>query len=188
MMLIILGSLLTVLSVLPYMIEIIQGKTKPRIVSWFIWTVLTSIAATAALVEHQYATAVLLSSAAIETTLIVVIGWKNGNKKIEKLDVYCLLGAIVGIMFWIIFNSPAIAVVATILIDLIGGIPTLVHSWKRPAEETWFTFMLASLGAVCTLLVINDWRISSFAYPLYLVVVNAEFMSVIIIRRHVLSK
>jgi hypothetical protein len=183
---IILSSVLTIIAVIPYIIEVVQKKTKPRIVSWFVWSVITCIAAVAALVDHQYSTAILLFSAVVETMAVVLIGWKNGDKIIDRLDVICFIGALIGIILWMVFNSPAIAVIAMMIIDLIGGIPTLVHCWKNPDEETWITYALAMFGAVCTLLIINSWIITSFAYPLYLALVNLEFTLVILIRGRIL--
>jgi hypothetical protein len=178
--LVILSVVFTVVGVVPYIYEVVKGKTKPRVVSWLTWSVLTTIACVAAFVDGQYPTAILLLFASLETLAIVILGWHLGDKKAEGLDVICLSGAGVGIILWHVFDSPAIAVIATIVIDLVGGIPTLVHSWKKPFEETWSTFFMAFLGASCTLLVISDWRITAFAYPLYLVIINLLFSVVII--------
>lgn len=174
-------------SVFPYLIGVFKGKLKPRITSWFIWCLLTGIASAAAFSEHQYPTAFLLLSSFLGTLLIVIFGWKHGDRKIDRLDIVCLIGALVGIILWAVFNSPAIAVLVTITIDLVGGIPTLVHSWKKPGEESWATFLLSFLGAAFTLFVIKDWQITAFAFPLYLVSVNMWFAMVIIIRRHILA-
>jgi uncharacterized membrane protein YeaQ/YmgE (transglycosylase-associated protein family) len=81
-------------------------------------------------------------------------------------------------VLWQVFNAPEIAIIATILIDLVGGIPTLVHAWKKPHEETAITFFLAFLGAVCTLAVVAEWTITSVAYPIYLVIINLAFFAV----------
>jgi hypothetical protein len=51
------GTSLTTASVVPYIKDIIHGKTKPRIVSWAIWTVLLGIAAIVSFQERQMASA-----------------------------------------------------------------------------------------------------------------------------------
>lgn len=178
-----LSSILTVAAVIPYLIEVIKGTTKPRVVSWFVWSLLTSIACAAAFVDGQYPTGILLLFASLETLSVVILGWKHGDKKIERLDIICLIGALVGLVLWLVFDSPAVAVVAMVAIDLLGGIPTLVHSWKKPHEETAITFFLSFLGATCILFLMTDWRITAFAYPLYLVVANFVFTVVIVARK-----
>lgn len=177
---IILSSVLTIASTIPYLVEIVRGKTKPRVVSWLTWSVLTAIAGLASFSDGQYPAAILMLFATIETLLIVILGWKHGDRKVERTDVICLIGAAVGIVLWQIFNSPAIAVIATITIDLVGGIPTILHSWKKPHEETWITFFLAMLGGVFTVLAIDAWTVTSVAYPLYLVIINFTYVAILL--------
>jgi len=183
--LIALSVLFTLSGIIPYIIQVVRGNTKPRVASWLTWSVLTAIACAASLVEKQYPTAILLFFASLETLSVVVLGWKYGDKKFERLDIICLLGALVGLILWQLFNSPAIAVIATITIDMLGGIPSLVHSWRKPYEETWITFFVSALGALCTLFALTDWRVTSFAYPIYLVCINTVFSTVIVVRQRV---
>lgn len=185
--LVILSSILTIAAAIPYIIDVVSKKTKPRIVSWLIWSTLLGISCAAAFVEQQYTTAILLLLTFLSTLAVALLGWKHGDKKIERLDAVCLAGAIVGIILWWVFNSPSLAVIASIAIDLTGGIPTLVHAWKKPGEETWVTFVLYFLGAVCTLLTVSNWRITAFAYPLFLVIINLAFASVVLVRRRMIT-
>ncbi len=131
-LLIIASSILTVGSVLPYIMDIIRGKTKPRVVSWFTWTLLTGVAFAAAFADKEYPTAILLFFASLATLLVVILGWKHGDRKFERLDLLCQLGVVLGLVLWFIFDSPWVAVLAVVAIDLVGAIPTLIHSWVKP--------------------------------------------------------
>lgn len=186
--LVVISSILTLVSVIPYLIDIVKGRTKPRVVSWFVWSLLTGISFAASLTEHQYPTAALMFCSVLATMAIVVLGWKNGDKKINRLDIFCFIGVVIGIIFWVIFNSPSIAVVAMIAIDFIGGIPTQVHAWEKPQEETMKTFVLGLIGSLLTLMTVTNWQITAFAYPLFLVIININFVLLISIRRLVLKK
>lgn len=181
--LLILSGIITICAVIPYIIEIKQGKNKPRIVSWFVWTVITGISALASLSDHQYATAFLLFSASVETMIVVILGFKKGDRKFDKLDITCFSLAMIGVILWQVFDSPEIAVIMTVLADFTGGLPSLVHSWKKPNEETAITYFLSGLGAVCTLFIITNWDITASAYPIFLVTINIAFTSVIIFRK-----
>ena len=186
---IILSSVLTFIAVIPYLVDIVRKKTKPRIVTWIIWSLITIISAVASLVDGQYATSILLFSLSIETFSVVLLGWKHSDKKIERLDVFCFAGAMIGLILWLIFNSPALAVIATVMVDFIGGLPTLVHCWKKPDEETAVTYFIASIGALCTLIIVIDWQITSVAYPMFIFMINLIFAAVIVFRkRHLKTK
>ena len=188
LILIILGSLITLSAVIPYIIEIIKGTTKPRVVSWFVWTVLTGLGTAAAIAEGQWLTSILLGTAAFETLLVVILGFRHGDRRFERLDIVCLVGAVVGIILWQLFDSPAIGALAAVTLDLVGGIPTLVHSWKKPHEETWITFFISAVGSSLALFVITDWRVTASAYPIYLVTINALFTVVLLTRGKVVPK
>lgn len=181
--LVILSSCFFIAGILPYLVGVVRKQVKPRIVTWFIWTLLAAISLLAAIAERQYTTIILLSCSAISTALVVILGWKYGNKKIERLDVFCLIGAVVGLILWQVFNSPAVAVMASIVIDVIGAIPTIIHAWKKPGEEAWLSFFLSFMGAFCTLLTLENYNITAFAYPMYLFCSNLIFSIIIISRR-----
>ena len=180
--LIVLSSILTLGCALPYVVEIIRGKTKPRIVSWFTWSLLSGIACVASFTDKEYATGILMIFATIETLLIVALGFKHGDRHIERFDIICQIAALVGIVLWLIFNSPAIAVIAAVTIDLIGALPTFKHAWQKPYEETAITFVMAAMGAFCTLLVVRDWKITAILYPAYILLVNASQGTIILLR------
>jgi heme O synthase-like polyprenyltransferase len=181
--LIVISSVVTVASVMPYLLDILKGKTKPRVVSWFTWSVLTAIASAASLADHQYASAVLTLCATIETAMVVTLGIvKSGDRTLEKFDIYCLSGAVVGLLLWLLFNSPAIAVAASVIIDFVGMLPTIKHTWQKPHEETRLTFVLASIGGLCTVFAASDHRITAVAYPVYIVFANALLAAIIIVR------
>ena len=91
----------------------------------------------------------------------------------------CQVGALAGLVLWLVFNSPSVAVIATVTIDAIGVIPTFKHSWLKPHEETWSTFALSSLGGFCTVLAVDQWVVTAVAYPLYIVIANL-FLAVVI--------
>ncbi|HSX45215.1 MAG TPA: hypothetical protein VLF39_03890 [Candidatus Saccharimonadales bacterium] len=181
--LIILSSIITISATLPYIVDILKRKTKPRVVSWFTWALLGGISAAASLSDHQYAAGILSLSASVECLAVVILGLKYGNKEFALFDIACQFGAIVGLILWFIFNSPAIAVLASITIDLIGSMPTLKHAWQRPYEETWITFALSGLGAVFASFAATSTRITAIASPLYLIVINLIF-TVVLLSRH----
>lgn len=167
-----LSSILTICSTIPYVIEIIKGKVKPRVVSWFTWSLLTGIAGAASLSDKQYPAAILMFFATTETAVIVLLGLRFGERKFTRLDTFCQSGAILGLALWLLFNTPAVAVVATVAIDLIGAVPTIKHSWERPFEEAALTFFLGMAGALCTVLSAGNWKITAVAYPVYIVFIN----------------
>lgn len=180
--------IITAVGTIPYIVDVIRNKTKPRIVSWAVWCVLTAIAGLASLADQQYPAALLMLVATLETLAVVILGYRHGDRTFEKLDVVCFIGAIVGLLLWWISGSPAVAVIITVVIDLVGAVPSIVHSWKKPYEETWIAFLCSSLGGLATMLATNVWTITAVLYPLYIFVINVIFVVVIVSRRNSIER
>jgi hypothetical protein len=184
-LLIILSTLTTICATLPYIFDILKHKTKPRVVSWFTWTILTAISAAASFSDHQYAAGILSLSASVECFTVVILGLKYGEKEFTAFDIACQIGALVGLLLWYLFNSPAIAIIASIIIDLIASLPTIKHAWDKPAEETWITFALSGTGAMFTVFAATSTKITALANPIYLVIINFTITAILITRHKV---
>lgn len=178
-----LSVILTLAAVIPYARDILKGKTKPNITSWITWTLLTAVATAAEIAAHEYTTAILTSAAVLETAIIVVLGLRYGYVKYTKFDVFCQTGALSGFVLWYFFNSPAIAVIAAVSIDLLGSLPTVRHSWLNPFEETWITFAMSGLGGLMTVLALSSFNPTNLSYPAYIVGMNVIIAGTILIRR-----
>lgn len=185
---IVISTILTLGCIVPYVLDILKKKTKPRVVSWFTWSLLSAIAGAASLSDHQYAAAALSFSATTETMIVVVLGLKYGERDFGWFDIACQVGAIVGMILWFVFNSPAIAVVASVGIDFIAALPTLKHSWEKPAEETWVTFFLAGTAAVFTIFAATSARITALANPIYILLINYVTTAIILYRTKLADK
>ncbi|HSX35780.1 MAG TPA: hypothetical protein VLH84_02490 [Patescibacteria group bacterium] len=179
----IVGGLIVILSGIPYVIDTIKGKTRPNVVSWLTWTILITIGAFAALAAHETKTAIITSGDAIQAGIILLLGLKYGYAKFSLFDGVCLIGAILGLVLWRIFDSPTTAIIATIVIDLIAALPTYRHSWLKPDEETWQTYSVSSLGAAVGLASLTSFSVDSLAYPVYLFLLGVTLAATIIFRR-----
>jgi hypothetical protein len=177
------SSILTIGCIIPYLVDIVRGKTKPRIVTWFTWSLLSAITSAAAFSDGQYPAAILTAFGSLATLLVVLLGWKHGDRKFERLDIVCQVGALIGLALWFLFDSPALAVIATTTIDLIGAIPTVYHSWKRPYEETWITFFISGIAGLLTLFAAGNWQVTSVLAPAYYFLFNTTLAAIIILRQ-----
>ncbi|HLB66808.1 MAG TPA: hypothetical protein VJJ78_04440 [Candidatus Saccharimonadales bacterium] len=178
----VLAGAVTIGSVVPYIRNIIKGTTKPNIVSWITWTMLTGVATIAEIAAGEYRTAIFTGTAVIETLLIVLLGIKYGHTKYTAFDVVCQAGALFGFVLWAIFNSPAAAVIFAVTIDLVGALPTIRHSWLKPGEETWITYGMAGLGGLLAIFALTEFNWTSLTYAVYVVFINC-LLSIILVTR-----
>lgn len=181
------GAVLITVSTIPYIVDIFRKKTRPNIVTWITWTLLTSIATAATFAAHEPLTALLTLGSALSTGFVVIAGLWHGFAKLTYFDVACQLGALVGLLLWFLFDSPTVAIVAAVTIDFIGFLPTLGHSWRLPGEETWQTFAWSTFAVALTLLGLSSYTLASLVYPVYLFVADGILVVVILTRRQRLT-
>jgi hypothetical protein len=179
----IIGGLIAAFSTVPYLIDIVRRKTKPNIVTWFTWTLLTAIATAAAFASHEPRTALLTLGSAICTGTVVLLGLRYGIAKLSLFDGLCQAGAIAGLVLWLVFNSPSIAIFFALSIDFIVMLPTLRHSWLSPQEETWQTYMIGVVSASFTLFSLSKFNFVSLAFPIYLLLADLLIAVLVIYRR-----
>jgi hypothetical protein len=177
-------SILTFVSVWPYMYDIVRGRTKPRIVSWLNWSLLTGIAAFASLSAHEYTSAVVTGASSLETIGVAILAIRCGDKKIERLDVLCQIGAVVGLVLWFAFDSPLIALYATLIIDFTVALPTYRHCWYRPWEETPSAYYLCATGFFLAIFTVHNHTLAGYAFPVYLFLANSIMTSVLYLSPH----
>ena len=169
----IIGAIIMLLATFPYLVDIVKGKTRPNIVTWLTWSILIGIGAAPLFAANQTNAALLLVGDFCATFAVVIFGLWYGTAKLDRFDMFCQIGAVVGLLLWLIFNSALIAIMATIVIDFIGTVPTLKHSWKSPEEETPVTFLLGVVATIMTLLSLRTYSVSAWVYPAYLLLSNA---------------
>jgi hypothetical protein len=182
--LVLVSSLLLSVGTIPYIVDIIKRTTKPRIVSWAVWGLLSAIAAFASLSDRQYPAAILSIVGTATIATIVVLGFKHGDRHFGVLDIICFVGSLCGLVAWWFSGSPSLAVLITIGVDLVGTIPTLVHMWQKPHEETWITYAFSAIGCVMIVAAADDWRVTSVAYPLYSCICCTIFVATILVRKN----
>ncbi len=170
----------------PYVLETIAGKTKPRVVTWATWALLTCLAAAAAFTDGQVVAGLFALLGTIATGATAIAGWHYGDKSFNKLDIACAVGVVVGLGLWLLFNSPAIGVWAAIIIDCVGLVPTYKHAWVRPHEETLQTYVLIFVGGLITsgsIIYSGQLSVTALGYPLYTAVSLGLVAVIIMIRR-----
>ena len=179
----VIATVLTVVSVLPYIRDILRHKTRPNIVSWLTWSLLTGIATAAEISAHEYVAAIFTGAATLETATIVLLGLHHGFVKYARFDIVCQLAAVAGIILWQVFNSPVVGVVGAVLIDFVGALPTLKHAWQKPHEETWQTFALSAVGSIFAILALSDYNWVNLQYAAYILLANLVLTAEILYRR-----
>jgi hypothetical protein len=176
----VIASLLCFLYSVPYIITILRGKTRPNRASWWIWVTIGIIICASYYSTGGGSTIWALACAVIGQLVIAILSIKYGEGGWNRFDRMCLFGAGISLLFWWWFNSPFLAVLINIAIDVMAALPTLKKSYYNPETENIFSWTLYSIGSLLNLLTIEDWSIRLSALPVYIFCVNTAIVLILL--------
>ncbi|KKP46792.1 MAG: hypothetical protein UR39_C0008G0024 [Candidatus Woesebacteria bacterium GW2011_GWA1_33_30] len=180
----IIATILVFLGYVPYVRDIINGKTKPHIYSWFIWGFVTLLAFALQLSDKAGSGAFVTLAAAIMCFVVIFFGFKYKAKvKIVKTDTIFLILAIISLGLWIIAKQPVLSILLTVMVDLLGFAPTIRKSWNNPFSETLSFYYLNSIRFGLAIIALQKYSLLTALYPITWLMANTLFALMLIIRR-----
>ena len=166
-----------------YLYETIKGTAQPNRVTWLLWGVLPMITFIAQRVQGVEGLSWPSFVAGFTPFLVVAASFLNKKAywKTQPLD-YTLMGsAIIGIILWIVTKEPNLAILFTILADLLASIPTILKSFRHPETESWIAYAISTFGFGIAVLSIHSFNFQNSAFVIYLFGVQA-ILTVLTIR------
>lgn len=164
-----------------YTKDTLQGKTKPNRVSWLLWSIAPLIGSVAAFSDGVRMAALPVFVIGLGPLVVFVASFVNKNAywKLEKSDYVCGLISFLALVLWQVTNEPVVAIVFAILSDALAALPTYIKSWKFPETESGIAYATTAFGAGTSFLVLQNWNFSEWAFPAWLLCMNAALALVI---------
>ncbi|NTV22110.1 MAG: hypothetical protein HGB03_00895 [Candidatus Yonathbacteria bacterium] len=156
----------------PYVRDMLKGKTKPHTYSWFVWFLTTGIAT----IGSWYggggwgAVSMIVFSGIIG--LNFVLSLRFGTRDITRTDTVALIVALFAIVLWIVLDDPLWSVLLATAIDIIGYIPTIRKTWFDPSSETPSAWLLSIIGDMFALLALSAYNVLTVTYLVAIIIVN----------------
>lgn len=179
----IIATVMAFVSYIPYIRNMLSGKTKPHAFSWLVWGTLTAIAFVGQVSEGAGPGAWVTGFTACVSFFIFITALRTGEKDISKSDWLSLIGAGVAMLLWWATSDPLIAVILITLIDALGFFPTFRKSYHKPYEETAITFAISGLKFIVAIFALENLTPVTWLYPASLVLMNGIFVVMLLIRR-----
>ncbi len=160
--------ILSIISYIPYIYDVLKNKTRPHIFMWILWSLLSGITYFIQIYNNAGAGSWSMAISTLACFFIFLISIKQGEKQIVLLDWICFLGALLAISIWLITSNQISAVLLTTLTALLSFIPTFRKSWHRPYEETALTYTINSVKWLVSLIALTE---INFFTAFYLIIV-----------------
>lgn len=168
---------------IPYILDILGRKTKPERATWWIWSALSLIAFSAQIDAGATWSLAMTGAQLLAVVMIAFLSLKYGFGSFHKKDFISLLLAFFGILLWKVTDSPIMALIVVVLVDVMALYLTVIKTWKNPETETLVAWVLGTASGVCGLIAVGDWDLTKLIYPAYIALADGLLAWIIFSRR-----
>lgn len=172
----IVGAIIGSLGGFYYLYETILGKAQPNRVTWLLWGIFPMVIFVAQ--RAQGVAGVSWASFVAGLTPLIIVAASFFNKKAywksEPRD-YCLMAAaIFGIILWALTDKPNLALLFSLLADILASIPTIIKAYHHPHSESWIAYAVSTFGFGVGFLSVQIYNFENAAFVAYLVILNGS--------------
>lgn len=171
---VILGATLSFIGSMSYLVDTLKGRVKPDRMTWFLWALAPLIAFSAEIKQGVGLQALMTFTVGFNPLLIFAASFfsKQVSWKLTRLDYICGAFSVVGLILWWLTKIGDVAIACSILADGFAALPTIIKAFTRPQSESYRVFLLSSMNALITLLVIKQWDFAHYAFPIYMFILG----------------
>ena len=164
-----------------YVNDTLRGRSFPNRVTWFLWTLAPMIAFAAEVQQGVGWTAVMTFMVGFSPLLVLVASFvgRHAYVKVTRFDLACGSLSLVAIVAWRVTGEGNVAILFSLLADLLAAVPTLRKAYHHPHTETATAFLCSGISAVITILTIDDWTFAVAAFPIYIVVMSGVLFGLV---------
>lgn len=178
-----LGGVVELVGLAPYLRDIISGQTRPSRASWTIWSVLSFIALAGQWAAGASASLWFTVVQALACVTILMFALRNKQDHFSWLDVACLIVAALALVGWYVSHNPLVALILIVLVDIMGLVPTLHKSYIDPDSETLSAWIMSAIGGGLAAVAVGSLNFTLILYPGYIFIANMLTCAVIISSR-----
>ncbi len=169
------AAVATLLAAIEYIRSMFKGGAKPNRVTWLMWSIAPLIAASAAVSSGVTWPALPVFMSGFSPLLIFTASFltKKAFWKLSTFDYACGMLSAFALVLWYLTENPNVAIVFAMASDAIAAAPTLAKAWRHPETESIWPYATGIFGASAGLAAVVSWVFSAYAFPAYLLVINA---------------
>lgn len=170
---------------IPYIRDIIKGKTIPHVYSWILWEFVGGITfALQISYGAGFGAYVTLAAELMGATVVVLSLLLHRSKfDITKMDTIFFLLAFVSLGFWLWAKQPVVSIILATVTELLGFAPTIRKTWHKPYSETLSLYTLNTLRFGLAFAALQHYSFITAMYPITWSIANGFFAIMLIVRR-----
>jgi len=169
----------------------LRGGTRPRLVSWVIWTALQAVIFLGARAGGATETNWLPLAYGVGCLGVSAVALRVGDRSLSRVDVAFGSLALVSLVLLVGAEAPRLALMLAILTDTLAGVPTLWSAWREPRNESLAGWLLFLAGGLCNTLAfppLAGWSLETVGYTLVVVAQQGFVVGRIVLGKTILRQ
>jgi hypothetical protein len=184
----VLAGAIGVADTIPYVRDILRGRTRPHRGTWLIWGTLAVVVVLSQRADGASWSLIMAATQAVLTIGIFTLSIRRGVGGVTRGELVMIAVASAGVAGWLLADEPLVATVCVVAADLIGAALMVPKTFRDPESETLVTFALASVAGAFAAGAVGTLDLSLLLYPAYYCLVNGAIALLIVSRRAALSR
>jgi hypothetical protein len=179
----IVSGLLQALACVPYVRDILTGKTKPHRGTWAIWCTLSLIVLLSQRADGGAWSLLMAVSQLVGTLVILLLSIGRGVGGTSRFDILLLAIAASGVVGWYAAGDPTIATLCVVLSDLVAVVMMMPKTYADPYSETLSAYVMSALSGACALVAVGSLDFGLIVYPAYIVCADLAVAAIVLAQR-----
>jgi hypothetical protein len=177
------SGVLQALACVPYVRDILAGKTKPHRGTWAIWCTLSLIVLLSQRADGGARSLLMAVAQLLGTLLILLLSIRRGVGGTSRIEILLLAIAACGVVGWYVAGDPTIATLCVVLSDFVAVVMMMPKTYADPYSETLSAYVLSALSGLCALVAVGSLDFGLVVYPAYIVCADVAVAVVVLAQR-----
>jgi hypothetical protein len=153
-----LAAVIALISVMPYVVTIFRGRTKPSRAAYAIWLLVDLVTTVSYVAAGARATSWLFWAFTLTTVIIFLLSIKYGMGGLGRLDICCVAIAMLAITLWVVTDDPILALYTILAAKLLGYAPIITKAYRQPETENQLSWAMAAAASCLNLFALTSFR------------------------------
>ena len=167
-----------------YIIDVVNKKVKPSVLSWFGWALLMGAGMLSQFIEEgwQHSQGGIVA-ATVGCAAIGLIALLKNNYSLKKLDWYIFFAGLICLILYLVSKNAWLTTIYAVVADFVIAIPTIIKVIRDPESEKSNAWYISLTAWVLTLSISFNHGLLYALFPIYLF--SFTFSMVLLMNRKV---
>lgn len=174
------ATVIALIAYIPYLIDMFRGKNRPHLYTWISIFIITLTIAIIQLQGGAGLGAIPVFVGVLVDAIILFYCFRFGTNDIVFMDKICLALSILGVGFYVVFNSrPLLSLAIVSIAEVISFIPTFRKTRNAPYSESLPSYYLIMLKLILILVALENYNLLTVSYSVMWLAVFTIFLSAV---------